>query len=162
MSQGAKKAMPASKTMPISSQVQEKMRMSTRAQRRAMMEPMPSQTSATASVPYISIAGSMARESAGMPVDRSAICCPENISGTNIPLTAPSMMVKTPNTANPVRRSLKAETAGEGREGSMGSRMWSASNPIAPAQASVWTGTRRQAAVERPGDRRARHERRYQ
>ena len=46
-----KNGMTAVMKMPMTSQLQEKMSNSARAQRRAMMEPMPSQTSATARQP---------------------------------------------------------------------------------------------------------------
>src|SRR5271154_2035439 len=94
-----KNGMMAVMQTPMTSQLQEKMSSSARAQRRALMEPMPSQTSVTARMPYMAIPGRMAAVLAGGAFGAlAAIICPNNISGTNSPTRHPSSRVRMPKT----------------------------------------------------------------
>ncbi len=94
-------------TMPKMSQVQEKMSSSARAQRRALMEPMPSQISATARPPYMARPGrSMAVLGGGAFGALAAIVCPNSIRGINNAHRPPSSRVKMPKMIRPVERFL--------------------------------------------------------
>src|ERR1035437_546869 len=93
--------------MPMMSPLQEKMSNSARAQRRALREQMPSQTSATASRREMAMPGSRTGWLTGGAFGAlAAIICPNSISGTNSPARQPSSNVRMPKTSRPVERSL--------------------------------------------------------
>ena len=67
-----------------------------RAQRRAMMEPMPSQMRATAKMPYMQMAGASPAVFTGVPVALAEAVSPNNIKGINSPIRPPSRRVRMP------------------------------------------------------------------
>jgi len=92
---------------PMASQLQEKMSKSARAQRRALIEPIPSQINATAKMTYTQIPGRIAENGiGGGPFGiEAASSCP--ITMKKVPKAAmhPSPIVKTPKIISPVERS---------------------------------------------------------
>ncbi len=93
--------------VPEDQSPQAKISNNARAQRRALMEPIPSQIKATAKPPYTNKAGkSIVRLVAGTLGFWAFTNCPSNMNGTNMPDKAPSKMVSTPKATRPPERSL--------------------------------------------------------
>lgn len=92
----------------MTNQLQENMSNKARAQRRALMEPIPSQINAMPRVAYINMAGKrLEKLTCGfVAVVVADIACPARMRRTSNPAIQPNKMVKIPKTTKPVERSL--------------------------------------------------------
>jgi len=90
---------------PTTSQLHERISSNARAQRRALIEPIPSQMNATARTPYMQMLGSTVNRGIWPPGPFADIALAKNIKGTNKAHRQPNPIVKIPNTTSPVERS---------------------------------------------------------